>query len=179
MDANNLVNTATYLKDEFGIIWIPFFPFLGNRFSIPFVNAAGLYFLYDQLLNCFWRIELDTKLSDGVHFHLEALSFSIQCRTLGLIEKLITGPVWKIMVGETHLLRMSRHCQKHLEFLESSSEDSSEFLKGQFVWKLLFINRDECLKKVFEHCDQQTELMTKDCFKILFGGLKMVPLQMS
>lgn len=53
MDANNLVNTATYLKDEFGIIWIPFFPFLGNRFSILFVNAAGLYFLYDQLLNCF------------------------------------------------------------------------------------------------------------------------------
>ena len=47
--SGKIVCFATYLKDEFGITSIPLFPFLGNRFNILFVNAAGVYFLYDQL----------------------------------------------------------------------------------------------------------------------------------
>ena len=110
--------------------------------------------------------------------HLEGLSFSIGSRVLRLIEKLITGPLWNIMVGQTHILRISSHYQKHLEFLESSSEDSSEFLQGEPFCNSLFINRDECLKKLFGHSDEQTELMTKECFEIISGGLKIVPIQM-
>ena len=48
-----IVCFATYLKDEFGITSIPLFPFLGKIFNILFVNAAGVYFFYDQLLDFF------------------------------------------------------------------------------------------------------------------------------
>ena len=51
--SGKIVCFVTYEKDEFGITSIPLFPFLGNRFNILFVNAAGVYFLYDQLLNFF------------------------------------------------------------------------------------------------------------------------------
>ena len=88
-----IVCFPTYLKDEFGITSIPLFPFLGNRLNILFVNAAGVYFLYDQLLDFFQRIEHNNKLLDAVYWYLEVLSFKIGCRALGLIEKLITGPL--------------------------------------------------------------------------------------
>ena len=105
--SGKIVCFATYLKDEFGVTSTLLFPFLGNRFNILFVNAAGLYFLYDQLINFLRRIEHSNKLLDAVYCDLEVLSFKIGCMALGLIEKLITGPLWKIMANETHILRMS------------------------------------------------------------------------
>ena len=171
--SGKIVCFATYLKDEFGITSIPLFPFLGNRFNILFVNAAGVYFLCDQLIDFFRRIERNNKLLDAVYWDLEVLSFKIGCRALGLIEKLITGPLWKIMVNETHILRMSSHYQNFLEFLESSSEDCSKFLRGES-----FINRDDCLIQLLEPCDEQIQLMTKQCLEIVFGGLKMVTRRM-
>ena len=47
--SGKIVCFATYLKDGFGVTSTLLFPFLGNRFNILFVNAAGVYFLYDQL----------------------------------------------------------------------------------------------------------------------------------
>ena len=137
--SGKIVCFATYLKDEFGITSIPLFPFLGNRFNILFVNAAGVYFLYDQLINFFRRIEHNNKLLDAVYCDLVVLSFKIGCRALGLIEKLITGRLWKIMAHETHILRMSSHYQRLLEFLESASEDCSKFLRGKSICDPSFI----------------------------------------
>ena len=105
--SGKIVYFATYLKDEFGMTSIPLFPFLCNRFNILFVNAAGVYFLYDQLIDFSQRIECNSKLLDAVYWDLEVLSFKIGSRALGLIEKLITGSLWKIMANETHILRMS------------------------------------------------------------------------
>ena len=159
--SGKIVCFATYLKDEFGITSILLFPFLGNRINILFVNAAGVYFLYDQLIDFFQRIERNNKLLDAVYWDLEVLSFKIGCRALRLIEKLITGSLWKIMANETHILRMSRHCKGLLEFLESSSEDCSKFLRDESFCDPPFINRDDCLIKLLEPCHDQTQLMTK------------------
>ena len=126
--SDKIVCFATYLKDEFGMTSIPLFSFLGNRFNILFVNAVGVYFLYDQLIGFFQRIDRNNKLLDVVYWDLEVLSFKIGCRALGLTEKLISGLLWKIMANETHILRISSHYQSFLEFLKSSSEDCSKFL---------------------------------------------------
>ena len=78
------------------------------------------------------------------------------------------------MANETHILRTSSHYQSLLEFLESSSEDCSKFLRGESFCDPSFINRDDCLIQLLEPCDEQIQLMTKQCLEIVFGGLKMV-----
>ena len=161
--SDKIVGFATYLKDEFGMTSILLFSFLGNRFNILFVNAVGVYLLYDQLMDFFQRIERNNKLLDVVYSDLEVLSFKIGCRALGLTEKLITGHFWKIMANELHILRMSSHNQSFLEFLDSSSEDCSKFLRGIYFCDPSFINRYNCLTKLLEPCDEQTQLMTKQC----------------
>ena len=101
--SEKIVCFATYLKNEFGITSIPLIPILGNWLNILFVNAAGVYFLYDQLFNFFRRIEDNNKLLDAIHWDLEVLTFKIGCRALEVIEKLITGPLRKMIASETQL----------------------------------------------------------------------------
>ena len=53
--SGKIVCFDTYLKDEFGVTSLPQFPYLGNGFNILFANAAGVYFLYGQLIDFFLK----------------------------------------------------------------------------------------------------------------------------
>ena len=86
---------ASYVKGEFDITSIHLYPFLRNQFNILFFNGAGVCFLYDMLLYFLRKIKLNKKLPEGVHWDLNMLAFRVGCRALGLIEKLVTGPLWK------------------------------------------------------------------------------------
>ena len=66
------------------------------------------------------------------------------CRALGLIDKFITGPLWKILESSLHNLDMSTHFTKLLEFLTECAEDATEFLTGEKVpFPHIPINKDD------------------------------------
>ena len=52
------------------------------------------------------------------------LAFKVDCRVLGLMEKLVTGPLWRIMVKEKCVLNMSTHYHKLLTCFEKWADDS-------------------------------------------------------
>ena len=107
--SGQMVSFASYVKDEFDIILSTLFPFLGNRFTILFLNGAGVYLLYDMLLDFYRKIELNKKkLLEAVHWDLNVFAYRVGWRALGLIEKLITGPLWKIMNCENYILGLSK-----------------------------------------------------------------------
>ena len=52
-------------------------------------------------------------------FHdLQVLAFEVACQALGLIDKLVSGPLWRMMVKEKEVLSMSTHYQGLYEFLK-------------------------------------------------------------
>lgn len=74
---------------------IPLATFHGNCFNIMFYDAAGVYFLKDYMLN-YLRIShgslnllLQAFLAD-----LKVLHYIPRIKALGIIDKLITGPLW-------------------------------------------------------------------------------------
>ena len=73
---------------------------------------------------------------------------------------------------------MMSYYQNLVQLLESSSEDFSKFFRGESFYDPSFINRDKCLIKLLEPCDEQAQRMTKQCLEIIFGRLKMVTRQM-
>ena len=93
---------------------------------------------------------------------------------LGLIEKLITGPLWKILATENYILNMSKHYQKLTKFFKECSEDCSRFLRGESFCDPSFINRDETFVKLMEPYYQEIKLMTKQCLEIIFGVYEIV-----
>ena len=79
--------------EEKTIFRLPIYQFLGNRSNILFINAAGVYYLFDHLVDFFDNIELENRLLVAVHWDLKVLAYKVGCRALGFIEKLITGPL--------------------------------------------------------------------------------------
>ena len=77
--------------EEKNIFRLPVYQFLG--FNILFKNAAGVYYLFDHLVDFFDNIELENRLLVAVHWDLKVLTYKVGCRALGLIEKLVTGPL--------------------------------------------------------------------------------------
>ena len=49
--------TLEIFMEERNITRLPIYQFLGNRFNILFLNGAGVYFLFDHLINFFDQIE--------------------------------------------------------------------------------------------------------------------------
>ena len=84
-----------------------------------------------------------------------------------MIEKLITGPLWKIMATENCIPSISKH-QKLT--IKEFSEDCSRFLVDECFCDPSFISRDETFVKLMECCSQEIELTTKQCLEIIFGG---------
>ena len=92
--------TFEIFMEERNITRLPIYQFLGNRFNILFLNGDGVYFLFDHLINFFDQIELDNRSLVAAYCDLKVLTFRAGCRVLRLIEKLVTGTLWRIMVKE-------------------------------------------------------------------------------
>ena len=75
--------TFEIFMEERNITRLPIYQFLGNRFNILFLNGAGVYFLFDHLINFFDQVELDNRLLVAVYWDLKVLAFRVGCRVLG------------------------------------------------------------------------------------------------
>ena len=92
--SGRMIYFATAMKENYGLDRIPLYSFLGNHFNILILNGAGVYFMYQTLLTFFNNIEIENKLL-AVVWDLEVLAYYVACTALGLIGKLLTGPLWR------------------------------------------------------------------------------------
>ena len=102
----------TFLCEEVGFSNVPFIPFKGNRFNVLFYNGGILYFLYNHLKHFFESVKDENKLLKAVHSDLQIKSYLCGCRALGLINKFVTGSLWRFLESCIHILDMNKYYQK-------------------------------------------------------------------
>ena len=56
-----MVTFETFAEEQ-DICRLPIYQFLGNRFNFVFLNGAGIYYLFDYLVDFLKEIEFDNKL---------------------------------------------------------------------------------------------------------------------
>ena len=95
-----------------------------------FYNGGVTYFLRDHCKRFFENIKDDNKLSKAVYHDLQIPSFLSGCRALGLINKFVTGPLWRLFESGIHILDMNKHYQKMCDLFLELSVDSSKFISG-------------------------------------------------
>ena len=93
---------------------------MGNWFNILFLNGAGGFYLFSYLEEFLNNVSLENKLKSLVFPDLQVLTFKVACQALGLIGKLVSGPLWRMMVKEKEVLSMSTHYQGLYEFLKKA-----------------------------------------------------------
>jgi len=125
----------TYLRKQ-GIHKIPLAQFVGNRFNILFYDAAGIYYLQNYM-NFIESVHggqasrfLQTVLAD-----LKDPMHIPGCRALGLIDEVVTGPLWrKLCKSPISVLEIgSVYCELKTKF-DSWSVDAHA------VSEVLFLN---------------------------------------
>ena len=164
--------------EEKNMFRFPIYQVLGNRFSILFVNAAGVYYLFDHLADFLNNIELENRLLVANHWDFEVLAYKVGCRALGFIEKLITGPLWRIMNKEKCVLGMSKHYQNLLECFEKWAVDCTSFINNETFCDNSFVSHDECFESLCTPVSNEVQRMTKECLEIIFSGFVVVSRRM-
>ena len=105
--------------------------------SVLFYNCEILYYLYDHLQH-FFNTEKDyIKLLKAVQFDLQIQSYLCGCRGFSLINKFVTGPLWRFLESGIYIPDLNEHYQRmcslffnviFFENIEISKESVYNFL---------------------------------------------------
>jgi hypothetical protein len=172
------VSFADHAREN-GIESIPLAPFLGNRFNIIFHNGGGVFYLHEHLRSFFDMMKDENKLLKAVYYDLEVSSFLAGCRALGLINKFITGPLWRVLEKEdVSFMDMSARYQRLLECFEEWAQDSTPVLTGEaVVFDDVKLKKDLCYEKLIKE-DPDWDPMTKQVLELIFGSFVVVTKRM-
>ena len=167
----------TYLNKH-GIERNPLIHFRGNRFNVIFANGGRVYYLHQHIVNFLSNVwgtpnKLLKSVLDDVSKDLHVAG----CKALGLIDKHITGPLWRILESDIHILDLPKHYERLLTFV-STCKDPSGFLTGEDVpFPEVAITKDRIwVALVTESCkyDQLVEQICLSCFKSIEVILRRV-----
>ena len=156
----------------------PLVHFKGNRFNIIFLNGGIAYSIQDQCKLFFETYKDENKLLKAVYHDLTEPTYLVGCRALGFINKFITGPLWRLMAKEKHVLDMN----KHYVFLEKKcrelSEDASDFLIGNeiFFGDESLIHKDDVYEKLL--VPNELDESTKQLLELIFANFSIVTRRM-
>ena len=148
-----------------GVSIFPIAKFKGNRFNILFHNAAGVYYIKEHLTRYLSEVHAtQNKLLQAVCKDLGNIHYVIGCHALGIINKCITGPLWRLIESAKTLKEIGsvyktlrRHCQQW-------SDDSSSLLGGNGLEEI--DHEDEVCKRLFS-ADTEGDDMTVELLQML------------
>ena len=108
----------TYLNQN-GVEKNPLIHFRGNRFNVVFANGARVFYLHQHIVN-FLTNSLGTpnRLLKAVLDDAYCKLYVAGCKALGLIDKHITGPLWRILESNIHILDLPHYYNKLLLFVQ-------------------------------------------------------------
>ena len=172
------VSFADYVSDK-GIESIPLAPFVGNRFNIIFHNGGGVFYLHEHLRPFFELMKDENKLLKAVHYDLAVSSFLAGCRALGLINKFITGPLWRVLAkNDISFMDMSARYQRLLKCFEEWANDSTPIISGNAIlFDDVEVKKDACFEKLIEE-SPIWDPMTKQALELIFGSFVVVTKRM-
>ena len=149
---------------------MPLAQFVGNQFNILFYDAAGVYYLQHHMIMFLESVHGKNAncLLGSVLNDLKNQVFIAGCRALGLIDKIVTGPLWRrLEESSVSVLEMSfAYCQLKVKF-DIWANDSSTLICASA----------KCIEDNVIHDDKvwhalispdSTDTMTQELLQLLF-----------
>jgi E1A/CREB-binding protein len=112
---------------------VPLAPFKGNRFNIVFHNGAGVHFLQPCLKEFFSEVKDENLLMKAVNADLNVEQYLAGARALGVIDKVLTTPLWRVIERTGHVSGLNERYERLCECLERWAKDATSVLHGEEV----------------------------------------------
>ena len=165
----------TYLRKE-GIHKIPLAQFVGNRFNILFYDAAGVYYLQSHMVKFIESAHggQENRLLQAVLADLRDPVCIADCRALGLIDKVVTGPLWrKLSESSISVLEMGSVYTEMKAMFDSWSGDSHALIEGSATLKEAGdVHTDEVWNALIE--SNATDVMTQELLHLFFAAFSAI-----
>ena len=124
---------SDFLKEQ-NMLGLPLQPLKGNRFNILFTNAGHVFFLQDKMTEYLQKTNSMNGLLKSVLKDLQTPFFIAGCKALGLVSKLITTPLWRVIESkDISISMMNGRYLTLLNFLDDSCNDLDNFIKGELI----------------------------------------------
>ena len=121
---------TSFLESK-GIKKNPLVSFRGNRFNIVFYDAGALYYITEHVTSFFSEVwQTPNQLLKAVYSDIQVPEHVAGCHALGLINKIITGPLWRVLESpDVSILEMNSYFNTLVTKLDIWSQDASMLLQ--------------------------------------------------
>ena len=93
-------------------------------------------------------MESENLLMSSVKQDVNEIVFSVSTRTLGIMEKLVTGPLFRRLSQSTHIFDLNEMWQELLTFLERNAKESSFLMAESTLFSYSLLKKDEMYEKL-------------------------------
>ena len=125
---------TTFLLSH-GVSRNPLASFRGNRFNILFYDAGALYYISTLVKKFFIDVwQTPNQLLRAVLADIQVPEYVAGCKALGLINKIITGPLWRVLeCKDMTILDMNERYQRLKFCLDEWACDAMVVLSGEAI----------------------------------------------
>ena len=152
-------------------------PFIGNRFNILYYNAAALYYHADTIKEFYKTWPDPNNLVKAVNEDITNNLFLAEVRALGIIDKLVTGPLWRLIESIANVLSLNPYLFRLKMKLTSLCVDASSLFSGETVFSNNDVehHRDFLWEKLFEETtDEGFDVLTQQAFKVILHAVLII-----
>ena len=152
--------------------------FRGNRVNIMFYNSGALFYHRQDLLDFLSQWPSPNRLLKAVQEDLSQKVHVAGVRALGIIDKVITGPFWRLLEQSPNILYLNPHLFQMKLQLEAWSKDSSSLLDGTetlLPTDLVCIHKDIVYDSLFADTDDaELDTLTQEALEISMTSLLLI-----
>ena len=169
---------SSFLKQK-GIQRVPLVHFKGNRFNIIFIDGGRVFFLRPYIIEFLTKqIGAPNRLLQAVLADAKEELYYAGCKALGLMNKFITCPLWRILESGTHILGMNDHYTRLLQFLQKSKLNACEFMSGISIpFTEVEVNEDDILQELLKP-HEDIDPLVQQMLQAIFQALELLVLRM-
>ncbi|XP_066298380.1 uncharacterized protein [Branchiostoma lanceolatum] len=146
----------------------------GNRFNILFYDAAAVYHHHKQIVSFVSSWPDPNGLLKAVKADASQKVYLAGVRALGILDKTVTGPFFRILGMEKKVLSMNQHLHQMQIGLERWSRDASTLLAGEPLFNETVVARhkDALFDSLFAATgDEDLDVLTQQALEVVCSAL--------
>jgi E1A/CREB-binding protein len=166
---------ATYLADK--DVKNQLITFRGHRFNHLYHAAAVTYHHLNDIQHFLSLWSEPNELLKSISFDVHEPVYKAGIRALGLIDKVVTGPFWRLIETVPNVLALNTHLHQLKIHLEAWSKDASPVLAGEYVFseEHVQIKKDSVYESLVAPSEDPVfESYTQMALELCFAGMLLI-----
>ena len=146
--------------------------FIGNHFNIIFYNSAAVFYHRSHIQDFLLKWPTPNHLLQVVSKDIVEPVYLAGIRALGILDKIVTGPFFRLTENAKSVLDLNPHLQQMQKCLEQWSQDASPLLEGETLFneEVVPIHNYEMYESLFKEQSEQLQTFKQEALEIIFNS---------